>query len=77
MKLIRITQNVSIPSMPAFRVGQQVRVADHIADLLVERGHAKLEKGESEHTIKEKKKVESKEEVKEVSTRKDPIIKKS
>jgi len=56
MKLVRILQNVSIPGMPGFRQGQQVRVKDEIADLLVERGHAKLETGKSEQAVKEEEK---------------------
>ena len=52
MKLIRIIQDVSIPGMPGFRKGQQVRVKDSLADLLCDRGHAKEEKGKSEEEVK-------------------------
>lgn len=55
MKLIRIIQDVTIPGMPAFRKSQQVKVKDSIADILVERGHAKLEKGKSEAKVKNEK----------------------
>jgi len=53
MKLIRIIQDVSIPGMPGFRKGQQVRVSDSIAALLCDRGHAKEEKGKSEQEVKQ------------------------
>lgn len=55
MKLVRIIQDVAIPNMPAFAKGQQVRVSDEIGQILVDRGHAKLEKGKSESKIKSEK----------------------
>lgn len=42
MKSIIILQDVSIPNVPGFRAGLQVRVSDEIADLLIERSFAKL-----------------------------------
>lgn len=47
MKKIVILENVALPSMPAFKKGQEVRVADGIADLLVERKHARYSTGKS------------------------------
>lgn len=52
MKLVRIIQNVSIPGLPGFRKGQQVRVSDSLGALLCSRGHAILEKGKSESEVK-------------------------
>ena len=53
MKLVRIIEDCFIPSMPAFKCGQQGRVGDHIADLLKKRSHAKSEKGKSEKKVEE------------------------
>ena len=62
MKLIRIMQDVSLPSMPMFKKGQQVRVNDEIADLLVTRGHAKREHGKTEDEVRTEKKVKDEKE---------------
>lgn len=51
MKSVTILEDVSIPSMPGFRKGQEVRVNDDIADLLVERGHAKFHLGKSRDEV--------------------------
>lgn len=47
MKKIVILENVALPNTPAFKKGQEVRVADSIADLLVERKHARYSTGKS------------------------------
>lgn len=43
MKSITILKDVSIPGVPGFSVGQQVRVKDEIADMLVDRSFAKMD----------------------------------
>ena len=50
---------------PKFKKGQEVRVSDGIADLLVSRGHAKLAKGKSRADVKEAKKSKESSEKKE------------
>lgn len=57
MKTVTILEDVSIPSMPGFRKGQEVRVADHIADLLVERSHAKFHFGKTREEVQKEKTV--------------------
>lgn len=55
MQYIIIKTEVEIPNVPLFRAGQKVRVSDKIADLLVERGHAKYDQGKEPKTDKAKK----------------------
>lgn len=57
MKLITIISDVVVAKTPKFFKGQQVRVADHLADTLVERGHAKYENGKSRSEVKREKAV--------------------
>lgn len=51
MKTVTLLEDVDIPNMPRFRKGAEVRVADHIADLLVERAHAKLHVGKTQEEV--------------------------
>jgi len=54
MQHIIILKDVEIPNTPSFHKGQKVRVADHIADLLVERDFAQYDGGEKPTTNKAK-----------------------
>jgi len=54
MQEIIITQDVEMPDTPRFDKGQKVRVGDHIADLLVQRGFAKYDQGTEAITEKAK-----------------------
>lgn len=60
MKIVSIIQDVSIPGIPGFRRGQEVRIKDEIADMLVDRGHAKFVVGESREEVKAKLEKEKK-----------------
>ena len=55
MKTIVITEDVELSGQPKFTKGQEVRVSDSIADILVERGHAKEEKGKMREEVKNEK----------------------
>ena len=72
MKRIIIMEDVSIPTMPAFKKGQEVRIKGALADLLIERKHAKISKGKSREKMKkekaEREKDEPKEEVRVIKT---------
>jgi len=62
MKLILLKENVSIPNSPAFKKGQEVRVNDDLADLLLKRGHAKeVKKENARKEVKELKKEQKEE----------------
>jgi len=54
MQHIIILKDVEIPNCPKFFAEQKVRVADRIADLLVERDFAKYDVGEKSVTVKAK-----------------------
>jgi len=56
MKTVTILQTVEIPNMPAFKRGAEVRVSDKVADVLIERKHAKLVKGKTRAEVAKKKK---------------------
>jgi hypothetical protein len=63
MKLVLLKENVMIPNSPSFKKGQEVRINDTLADLLISRGHAKLVKKENARKeTKELKKEHEKEE---------------
>lgn len=62
MKRVVILQNVSMPGMPGFKKGQEARMNDEIAGILIERGHAKLEKGKSREAVKKQKEAMKKRE---------------
>jgi len=55
MQEIIITTTVEIPNCPLFEKGQKVRVKDELADLLVDRGHARFNQGKPATTEKAKK----------------------
>ena len=56
MKLLVMIEDVEIPNMPRFKKSQEVRVSDPIAEILLERGHAKENKGKSRAKVKQDKK---------------------
>jgi len=58
MKSIVILKTVSIPMSPGFNLGDQVRVSEKIAEMLVDRGFAKYENKDIEATADEKKRNE-------------------
>jgi hypothetical protein len=65
MQTIIILKDVEMPDTPRFDKGQKVRVADTIADILVERGFAQYDQGEEAVTEKAKEmKVEKPKKVK-------------
>lgn len=66
MKTIVIMQDVSVSGedgrgMPAFKKGQEVRIADSLADLLTKRGVAKEVKGKTRDEVEKVKPKENKE----------------
>lgn len=51
-------EDVEMPNVPGLRKGVEVRVADHIADMLIERGHAKEVKGKTRDEVEKERKPE-------------------
>ncbi|MEE8151281.1 MAG: hypothetical protein V3T43_06155 [Nitrosomonadaceae bacterium] len=51
MKTVVILETVSLPNMPGYRKGEECRMKDEIAELLVERGHAKYHTGKSREVM--------------------------
>ena len=72
MKSLTILEDVAIPGMPAFKKGAEVRVSDvprerfegkSIAEVLLERGHAKEVKGALRSDSKTSKNKKNKDDV--------------
>lgn len=53
MKTLKILEDVIIPSHPRFNQGDVLGVADELADVLIERGHAEqlIEKKKSKKSL--------------------------
>ena len=69
MKTIKIIRSVSIPNVPGFDEGMEVRVKGEMAEMLVERGFAKFSK-EVQTTDEDKKRNDESVHVKQVGTKK-------
>ena len=69
-------EDVEMPNVPGLRKGMEVRVADHIADMLVDRGHAKFVKGKTRDEVEKEVRAEKKQiEKPEVSVSKNNLTK--